>query len=206
MRLFDGGARDRAELLEALKRLGPTDVDRLSTTLQWPTQRTVRTLRGISGGVRFDPASGSVGPLAAEATGAPKAPAAPGTARAGPVSPAGDLPVPGACPECHGRLSATGTTGTFYCAACGHLETHESRAPAPVPARTEARGASGAIEPRVAQELIAAWVTSQPIPCPSCRTPLVHRGVQVYRCPACGEVIEFSDAGVSARPASAAPA
>lgn len=48
---------------------------------------------------------------------------------------------------------------------------------------------------RRSQEMFAAWVTNQPIPCPKCRTPLRHRGVRVYGCPACGQQVRFSDGG-----------
>ena len=44
------------------------------------------------------------------------------------------------------------------------------------------------------QEMFAAWVTAQPIPCPKCRTQLRHRGVSEYVCPGCGQLIRFPQA------------
>jgi len=56
----------------------------------------------------------------------------------------------------------------------------------------------GGLDDRQAQEMFAAWVTARPIPCPRCHAPLNHRGVQSYACPACGEMVTFADAGVTA--------
>ena len=47
------------------------------------------------------------------------------------------------------------------------------------------------VNDRRSQELFAAWVTSSPIPCPKCRTPLRHHGVSEYSCPACGLAVAF---------------
>lgn len=204
MGLFDGGVRDRAQLMEELRRQGPTDVARLSEALHWPAHRTVRTLKGLGEGLRFDEGSGAVAPRAApSASGSPaRAPPAPPRS---PVS--APAPVaPGNCPECHTRLTATGSAGTFFCAACGHLETPSVHPSAPRSAPASVTTKAGALDPRVAQELIAAWVTSQPIPCPNCRQTLRHHGVETYACPACGEQVTFGDSGVSAVLPPAPPA
>jgi tRNA(Ile2) C34 agmatinyltransferase TiaS len=38
----------------------------------------------------------------------------------------------------------------------------------------------------MAQELLAAYVTSRPLPCPKCRTKLRHDGPGRWLCPGCG--------------------
>jgi uncharacterized Zn finger protein (UPF0148 family) len=195
--LFDGGAKDRAQLSTALARLGPTDVAGLSAALNWAPNRTVRALRGLSDGTRYDPASGSVRPPEAPAPGPSPAPRVPGTGAPEPAAPV----ILGVCPECDGKLTTTGAKGTVYCAECGFLEVREP--PAPSNPRTTAT-APGGLDPRRAEELIAAWVTSQPILCPNCRQPLRHQGVESYTCPACGERVTFSETGVAAVPKSPA--
>jgi hypothetical protein len=47
---------------------------------------------------------------------------------------------------------------------------------------------------RRSQELFAAYVTSRPIPCPKCRTPLRHRALAEYSCPSCGQSVRFPKA------------
>lgn len=205
MPLFGEGAKDRARLVQTLDALGPTSVEALSRALAWPEPRTARALRSLArsgAAISFDSDTGIVRPLAGELP--PAALATPGAPPpAAPVTPsAGDLPRPGLCSACRQPMTATGTPGTFYCTHCGNLEAHAATAvpraadPAPTPGGVHREGG---LDDRQAQELFAAWVTSRSIPCPRCRHALEHRGLQSYACPACGEKVSFSDAGVSAQ-------
>ena len=130
-------------------------------------------------------------PVAASSTSTP--------AVARPVGPAGN------CDYCGVRMAPTGTGTTLYCPECGRLATASTRRTGPPPTvpvvPATAPPLTATVHPPVhhpppaddrrAQELFAAWVTSQPIPCPRCRTPLRHRGVGDYGCPACGERVQF---------------
>jgi predicted RNA-binding Zn-ribbon protein involved in translation (DUF1610 family) len=225
MHLFGGGARkDREHLVTTLRSLGPTSLAGLSAALSWSERRTEKTvqeaIRWGEGALRFDPVTRSVAwnspvptPVAA-----PPVPAAP------PVRPAPLAPPPlpkawGAsakCPACQVAFVTTGTGGGLYCPQCGRLShvppTAASSAPAPpAPAAVAVPGPSRAPEPPVgadrrSQEMFAAWVTARPIPCPKCRTPLRHRGVAQYACPACGAQVTFSPPPSLVPPAgSAAP-
>ena len=205
MGLFDGSVRDQSELLARLNSLGPTDVERLSEALHWPARRTVRAIRSLArtgGQIVYDASTGEV-----RAELDDRRPKLPPKESVRPTVPApsptlaGDLPSPGLCPDCRTPLTAAGTPGTFYCSNCGNLETHPS--PAPRAQRDAPR--TGSLDDRKAQELFAAWATSQPIPCPRCRRPLSHRGVQSYACPACGQLIRFAETGVTEGPLEASP-
>ncbi|MGI0131538.1 MAG: hypothetical protein ACREDK_00340 [Thermoplasmata archaeon] len=160
------------------------------------------------------PASGS---SASEGPSPPSPSAAPIARTVGPM---------GTCDACGVRMVPTGTGTTLYCPACGRLATIRRPSatrpaatmpppspPPPSPPPSASRH-SGPIPPaaddRRAQEMFAAWVTSQPIPCPRCHTPLNHRGVAEYSCPSCGERVHFGgprmpSATSPARSAAAAP-
>ncbi len=130
------------------------------------------------------------------------------------------------CPSCHARLTAAGMPGIFVCSQCGELH-HQERETAATPAPTAPLGVApasrpsrlvaaaapstgdGSVEDRRGQELFAAWVTAQPIPCPKCRTSLRHRGVGEYGCPSCGTHLRFDLTGTVSRipgPSAAASA
>ena len=130
------------------------------------------------------------------------------------------------CPSCHVPLQTTGTPSLAVCPQCGRLSSARSPAAsgstgparsAPTPAPAPARPASPAPPPspagesppvpadRRSQEMFAAWVTAKPIPCPKCRTPLRHRGVSEYSCPACGQQVRFSAPAAAPELAPIAP-
>ncbi|MCI4360686.1 MAG: hypothetical protein L3J91_03210, partial [Thermoplasmata archaeon] len=114
------------------------------------------------------------------------------------------------CPSCQVAYQPTGTGDHLYCPQCGRLTAGRSSArpaaepatPAPAIRPSPSSGGTAsstlALGPdRRSQELFAAWVTAQTIPCPKCRTPLRHHGVAEYACPSCGARVAFErSAGV----------
>ncbi|MCI4366428.1 MAG: hypothetical protein L3K08_01620, partial [Thermoplasmata archaeon] len=164
--------------------------------------KALRSLARSGAAISFDAVAGTIRPvdLTFHEPASPSAVPAPPPVRANPygIPDAGALPVPGTCTLCHQPLSATGTPGTFYCLHCGNLESRGMAAsPAPVPRAAGGSGVhrEGGVDDRQAQELFAAWVVGTPIPCPRCRRPLDHRGLESYTCPACGERVTFANTG-----------
>ncbi len=225
MSLFGGRSRaQREHVFATLRSLGPTTtVDGLAAALSWSPRRTDRVLRDVAAqpegaAIRYDRMAGTVSwalptaPATAPSPGAPapspSAPSIPALPRSWGASPK--------CPSCQVALEPTGTGGMF-CPHCGRLApaVASSRPSAPAPAvgapptPSAPAGPSTPHRPtdlsdRKAQEMFAAWVTASPIPCPKCRTPLRHRGVASYGCPACGAQIAFERSkGVPAATGSA---
>ncbi len=121
------------------------------------------------------------------------------------------------CPSCHVALIPTGSASLAVCPQCGRLAssrggpTETAASPASAAADPSAGSAPSAVAPvhigdRRSQELFAAYVTSKPIPCPKCRTPLRHRGLSEYVCPSCAQTVQFPRGTVPAPPAAAPPA
>jgi len=232
MHLFGGRARqDREHVYATLRSLGPTSVAGLSAALSWSPRRTERTLRdaltsGDGVALRFDPDTGSIAiaPIVVTPRPAPLETrvAAPAPVAAPPMLPKSWGASP-KCPSCQVALVATGTGSSQYCPQCGRLSgsshggagTPARSAPLPAaPAPPVRAPTPTAVAPatapttseRRAQEMFAAWVTARPIPCPKCHTPLRHRGVAQYACPACGAQIAFDRlGGTLGAPAVAAP-
>jgi uncharacterized Zn finger protein (UPF0148 family) len=179
-----------------------------SPVLYDPSRRSVRWGAAVT--LPAPVATASVAPNAS-----PSAPANAARAPAPVFTPAGLKTL---CPHCHVALQSTGSAGLVVCPQCGRLSSARSGGvasassasavpsaappPSPSPARSAERTAPGppATSPsdRRSQELFAAWVTNQPIPCPKCRTPLRHRGVSEYSCPACGQMVRFPGTVVGA--------
>ena len=89
-------------------------------------------------------------------------------------------------------LTPTASADQWFCPNCRRLAAPTpAAAPPTVPA---ARAAPGHPDRRV-QELLAAWVSAQPVPCPKCRTPLRHRGLGRLECPSCGEAVDLGISG-----------
>jgi predicted RNA-binding Zn-ribbon protein involved in translation (DUF1610 family) len=218
MRWFIGrSVRDREHLVQTLRSLGPTSLAGLSAALSWSERRTERVLQdaiGLGDGpLRFDPSRRTVAWIDPNAVVPTPTMAAPAIS-AGSPAPATVPVLPkswGAsarCPSCQVALLPTGTDAHLYCPQCGRLAASRSSAQhppdaTPAPARPDApKGAAPSVSlgpDRRSQELFAAWVTAQPIPCPKCRTPLRHHGVAEYACPACGARVAFDrSTGVSA--------
>jgi len=116
------------------------------------------------------------------------------------------------CPHCHVPLQSTGTESLAVCPQCGRLSTvRESRNADPVPAAPAppsppvSTSEPAALDDRRSQELFAAYVSARPIPCPKCRTPLRHRALSEYACPACGQTVRFPKMGEPRAPPAPTP-
>ncbi len=224
--LFRRTRGDELELLRStVGQLGETTVDGLATALGWrrrPTERWLaEELRRPGTPLVFDPGQGTVrwaveeGPTEAPRTFDP-APAVPRIAPlAPPPAPEAELPpIRGSCSSCHVPLHPA-TNGAFaVCPRCGRLSSRRSlevassppAAPSPTPSEG---GAPRPAEDRRLQEMLAAYVTSQPILCPRCRTPLRHRSLAEYVCPTCGREVRFPGTpptGVAVRGSGTSPA
>jgi len=213
--LFGPSTADREHLRSAVRALGITSVPGLAAALSWRERKTERTLAlelsQPNSPLLFDPSRRTVRwglvvtlPPAPVQTPAAPAPSSPTTPRApAPVyTPSGLKTL---CPNCHVALQSTGSTGLVVCPQCGRLSSARSggiataamsasvpspATPAPV-TRPVPPATVATTTDRRSQELFAAWVTNQPIPCPKCRTPLRHRGVSEYSCPSCGQSVRF---------------
>ncbi|MCI4350340.1 MAG: hypothetical protein L3K15_02350 [Thermoplasmata archaeon] len=103
------------------------------------------------------------------------------------------------CPICRSGLTPTGSGEHGYCTKCGRLvPLAKSTTAGTLPSATSASsGAAGPVSSttgtgdRKSQEMFAAWVSSRPVPCPRCRTPMGHHGLAEYSCPSCGEKVSF---------------
>ncbi len=212
--------RDNGEELEQLRatveQLGETTVDGLAAALSWRARKTERwlaeELRRPGTPLAYDPVRRSVRwaipELAAPALSSavslsPPPPEAEAETPAPVADPIGPLPRAN-CPRCHVPLHPA-TNGTFsVCPKCGRVSTRRtleaavSPPTAPTAPSVEAPPSTG--EDRRHQEMLAAYVTSRPIPCPRCRTPLRHRSLAEYVCPACGRVVHFPAAPPGGRP------
>jgi len=116
------------------------------------------------------------------------------------------------CPHCHVPLQSTGTESLAVCPQCGRLSSaREGRVgdasvtTSPAVAPPPKSSAPSNLDDRRSQELFAAYVSAKPIPCPKCRTPLRHRALSEYVCPACGQAVRFPKMGEPRAPPVAAP-
>jgi predicted RNA-binding Zn-ribbon protein involved in translation (DUF1610 family) len=230
--LFGGGRERRDRLLNTVRSLGSTTVPDLAAALALSESETERVLRDAlrhrPTELRFDPVHRSIAwdgdpPLPEPVLGTgPSAPrpdlslgvlpsisggsgTAPAVVRA--TSP---LRAP-TCPHCRVMAVTTGSMGKFACPRCGWLGSGSTRGLDAGPRTSEADPApDGTVRPadRRSQELFAAWVTGEPIPCPRCRTTLRHERYAEYRCPGCGHAVHFGRPGGpdAASPAPGAPA
>ncbi len=210
--LFRRPTDDLELLRDAVASLGSTSVPGLAAALSWRERRTERALleelSRPGTPLTYDPALRSVrwAPRPIE-TNAP--PALPGAAAAPDSAPRAAAAAAStvttttpklSCPSCHVTLVAAASGSIVVCPNCGRLTTARTRDPtaahadrATEPASAPAQGTMP-IADRRSQELFAAYVTSRPIPCPRCRTPLRHKGVSEYACPSCGETVRFASA------------
>jgi len=235
--LFRPSEHDRQALQSAVKSLRETTVAGLAAALSWRTRKVERLLvdeltrSGTS--MAYDPARRVVrwvspvpvvwsDPPAVVAatptpTPRPQVDLGPTLAAPPPVLRSGELRAH--CPSCHVALVASSSASLNVCPQCGRLfssrvatsSAAESARPASTPSSAgTARGPTTVYSDRRSQELLAAYVTAQPIPCPRCRTPLRHRGVSEYGCPSCGETVRFGSGGtapstLASKPSTAPP-
>ncbi|MCI4372166.1 MAG: hypothetical protein L3K02_00760 [Thermoplasmata archaeon] len=213
--LFGPSTADREHLRSAVRALGTTSVPGLAAALSWRERKTEKTLATElaqpNTPLLYDPSRRTVRwglvltpPAPVVPTSAFVAP----TSRSTPQNPPPSYTPSGLktlCPNCHVALQSTGSAGLVVCPQCGRLSSARSgglaatpaTAPAPPPpapstvARPTVPANTTVLTDRRSQELFAAWVTNQPIPCPKCRTPLRHRGVSEYSCPSCGQSVRF---------------
>jgi predicted RNA-binding Zn-ribbon protein involved in translation (DUF1610 family) len=220
--LFRPSDHDRQALQSAVRSLHETTVAGLAAALSWRTRKVERLLvdeltrPGTQ--MAYDPARRVVrwAPPAAVVWSAPPPPPTedpaprprvdlgPTLAAPPPVLRSGGLRAQ--CPSCHVPLAASTSSSLNVCPQCGRLFTSrtatgsgaEAERGSPTPNAPESsRPPTTVYSERLSQELLAAYVTARPIPCPRCRTPLRHRGVSEYSCPSCGEAVRFGSNGVS---------
>ncbi len=233
---FRPSEHDRRALETTVRSLQETTVAGLAAALSWRTRKVERLLvdeltrSGTS--MAYDPARRVVRwapPVSVVWSDPPPPPTA--ASPAPPARPRVDLgptlaaPPPvmssgtlrAQCPSCHVGLVASSSPSLNVCPECGRLfssRTAGATAPpvaaegAPAVVAKTAPAPSASYGDRRSQELLAAYVTASPIPCPRCRTRLQHRGLSEYGCPSCGEVVRFGPSGVSEvrGPTATAPA
>ncbi len=233
--LFRSSSHDLETLRTTVRSLRETTVPGLAAALSWRPRKVekllVEELTRPGTAMAYDPARRVVRWVPVTSTVwqvPPPPPVAPPTA---PVSrPKLDLGPPLAapppvvkdgglksqCPSCHVALAASSSPSLSVCPRCGRLFTPRTIATPHAPPRApESSGTPAPASPppsvapsgdRRSQELLAAYMTARPIPCPRCRTPLRHRGLSEYACGSCGEVVRFrADSVVIGEKAAAVP-
>jgi len=224
--LFGPSQQDLERLRSAVQSLGTTSVPGLAAALSVRERKAEKLLAyelaRPNSPVLYEPSRR----LVRWAVPAPPPPAAPAPAPAaspplpeGPRAPRSPSPVftpvglRTLCPHCHVGLQSTGTESLAVCPQCGRLSSaRESRAreaiapeaSAPEPS-VKAAAPAPPLDDRRSQELFAAYVSAKPIPCPKCRTPLRHRALSEYVCPACGQTIRFPKMAEPRAPPVATP-
>jgi predicted RNA-binding Zn-ribbon protein involved in translation (DUF1610 family) len=220
--IFGRSGDEHERLCTTVRTLGVTSVPGLAAALSWRERKTERVLAhelarpGTQ--IVYEPSRRIVRwrrPPPPPAAG----PANPPTADPGPAAPeptrlTRTLPGPSPvlrgtalktlCPSCRVPLLLTGSGMLAVCPECGRLSSEKvpelPTPPASPVTSTGPRGEESAGDRR-SQELLAAYVSARPIPCPKCRTPLRHRAVAEYSCPSCGQSVRFpksSGAGAGA--------
>jgi len=96
-----------------------------------------------------------------------------------PASISGARPL-GNCPTCQVPYLSAGSPDRFSCPICGRHASPAGPAAPTAPAPT-ASGVS-----RREEEMLAAWMIGQPVPCPRCRTSLRRVALGQFACPSCG--------------------
>jgi len=223
---FGPSQQDLERLRSTVQSLGTTSVPGLAAALSMRERKAEKLLAHELARpdtpILYEPSRRLVrwamlAPPAPVAAPVPAAPPLPEPARA-PRAPAPVFTPVGLktlCPHCHVPLQSTGTESLAVCPQCGRLSTsRESRiadaAPTPptapaTPSAPVASPSGSGLDDRRSQELFAAYVGAKPIPCPKCRTPLRHRALSEYVCPACGQTIRFPKVGEPRAPPAPTP-
>ncbi|MFY9716685.1 MAG: hypothetical protein WAK40_01950 [Thermoplasmata archaeon] len=219
-----GRSEDQQERLRTTVRtLGVTSVPGLAAALSWRERKTEKFLAhelarpGTQ--IVYEPSRRLVRwrrplppPSPPSEDPAPVAPSSsdrPSRTLAGPTPVLRGTALKTLCPSCHVPLLLTGSGKLAVCPECGRLSSEKvPLLPGASPPPSTGDGPRGAdsTTDRRSQELFAAYVTSRPIPCPKCRTPLRHRGVAQYACPSCGQGVRFPKASEGTAPVLLPPA
>jgi predicted RNA-binding Zn-ribbon protein involved in translation (DUF1610 family) len=225
--LFRPSEHDRESLRATVRSLRETTVAGLAAALSWRVRKVERLLveeltrPGTS--MAYDPARRVVrwtSPIAVAWSHPPPSLGGDSADERGvDLGPALSAPPPvvrsgglrAECPSCHLPLVGSTSPSLSVCPQCGRLFASRTATgatePRPEPrASSPASAATSNASPygdRRSQELLAAYVTARPIPCPRCKTHLRHRGVSEYVCPSCGETVRFGPTGVA--PAGPSP-
>ncbi|HEV2428488.1 MAG TPA: hypothetical protein VGV64_01395 [Thermoplasmata archaeon] len=226
--LFGPSLRERSLLVRTVHALGPTSIDGLAAALSWSPRRTERLVSTLArrgeGGIWYSAALRQVrvgppppppeaGPDPSTVASDHQAPSSERIlqARGPPSGPVPEVAPPALpqrrdalhkCPKCAATMEMLGDHQSLVCPRCGRL----SLAPRPgSPAGGSTRGpasegASGSSSDRRSQEMLAAYVTARPIPCPRCRSPLRHEGPGKFRCVSCGSAVTFGSEGLAPPP------
>jgi uncharacterized Zn finger protein (UPF0148 family) len=220
---FGPSPQDLERLRTTVQSLGTTSVPGLAAALSMRERKTEKLLAyelaRPSSPIVYEPSRRVVrwaappvpGPTATPAATPPPLPESPRAPRApSPVfTPVGLKTL---CPHCRVPLQTTGSGSLVVCPQCGRLSSSreapvitpaESSAPPPLPVVSKSEPTN--LDDRRSQELFAAYVSSKPIPCPKCRTPLRHRALSEYVCPSCGQSVRFPKATDPRAPPVVAP-
>jgi len=208
--LFGPSPQDLERLRATVRSLGTTSVPGLAAALAWRERKAEKLLAHeldrVGTPLQYDPGRRVVrwalppAPAPAASSPDPAPPPLPNAAPRGPTPTLTPTGLKTLCPTCRVPLLATGSASLHVCPQCGRLSSSrlatggEPAAPpraAPAVPTASPVGGTTSLSDRRAQELFAAWVTSSPIACPKCRTPLRHGGVGEYTCPACGQTVAF---------------
>jgi predicted RNA-binding Zn-ribbon protein involved in translation (DUF1610 family) len=217
--LFRPSEHDRQALQSAVRSLRETTVAGLAAALSWRPRKVERLLvdeltrPGTL--MAYDPARRVVRwapPVSVVWAAPPPGPATPPApppqvdlgptlAAPPPVLRSGGLRAQ--CPSCHVALVASTSASLDVCPQCGRLFSSrtasgaEAAKPGGAAPAEASRPPTTVYSDRRSQELLAAYVTARPIPCPRCRTHLRHKGVSEYSCPSCGETVRFGAGGAA---------
>jgi hypothetical protein len=219
--LFGPSQQDLERLRSTVQSLGATSVPGLAAAMSMRERKTEKLLAHelarADTPILYEPSRRVVRwaalvvppPVAAPAAAAPPLPE-PVRAPRAPAPVFTSVGLKTLCPHCHVPLQSTGTESLAVCPQCGRLSSaREGRNPEaagtdPPPAAPTVSGAMK-LDDRRSQELFAAYVSAKPIPCPKCRTPLRHRALSEYVCPACGQSIRFAKTNEPPAPPAPAP-
>jgi len=219
--LFGPSQQDLERLRSTVQSLGTTSVPGLAAALSMRERKAEKLLAHelarADTPILYEPSRrlvrwAALAPPAPAATPAPAVPSTPEPLRA-PRAPAPVFTPVGLktlCPHCHVPLQSTGTESLAVCPQCGRLSSardarNAEAASVPVAAPAPKATAELSLEDRHSQELFAAYVSAKPIPCPKCRTPLRHRALSEYVCPACGQTVRFPKTGEPRAPSAPTP-
>jgi len=213
---FGPSEQDRERLRATVQSLGTTSVPGLAAALSWRERKAEKLLaqelarpntplvyepaRRV---VRWARAPPTVAPAREAPMVRPRVVDLPARAPRAPAPVLTGTTLKTLCPSCHVPLIPTGSSSLAVCPQCGRLAS--SRGGDAEGAAAPGAGNAKDIPDRRSQELFAAYVSSKPMQCPKCRTPLRHRGLSEYTCPNCAQTVKFPKAVEIAAPAPAPP-